>query len=445
MDKELEQILSTDKLIIYGARLAALECIRWLIRSGKKNQIVGLAVTNTEGNPKEMLGFSVKNLEEYKNHDLTVIIAMHEKYHTEVEEYARRKGFYKFIRIGFECMSKIKLNYLISEQERYNNINLLLQEDINDHTWLNILELNADNINFSDEMKRERYYKFPTLFYLDEDTVFAEADKLDFKNDYEKICGEYRNLHMFPISNIERLDAKELINVINIYMAFSAWDNAKIEFERYAPWIMPIQLGSKLSNQRRKSLYDDMGNDNISEYNRVLAEMTGAYWIWKNSNSSKYKGLCHYRRHFIISEEEIMSLDYNNIDVILATPRYAPGGLKDMFLTATSTSVTEEVYERILCSISELFPDDRDKFEEYSKSCFYYPNNMVVARNDIYNNYCEWIFPILFRTLEKDAEVCYKHMNDRHIAYAAELLTSYYFVKNKDKYKIAVTDYKFYS
>ena len=33
--------------------------------------------------------------------------------------------------------------------------------------------------------------------------------------------------------------------------------------------------------------------------------------------------------------------------------------------------------------------------------------------------------------------------HDRHIAYSAELLTSFYFAQNKDKYKIAVTDYIF--
>lgn len=89
--------------------------------------------------------------------------------------------------------------------------------------------------------------------------------------------------------------------------------------------------------------------------------------------------------------------------------------------------------------------EDEDGFRNYMKTCFYYPNNMVIARNEIYNDYCEWIFRILFRMLEIDIETDYGHINDRHIAYAAELLTSWYFVKHKEKYCITVTDYEFYS
>ena len=79
------------------------------------------------------------------------------------------------------------------------------------------------------------------------------------------------------------------------------------------------------------------------------------------------------------------------------------------------------------------------------EQCLYCPNNMVIAKSEIYDAYCEWIFPILFRMEEMDEEKGYGHKGDRHIAYAAEILTSYYFARHKDEYFIAVTDYSFNS
>ena len=46
--------------------------------------------------------------------------------------------------------------------------------------------------------------------------------------------------------------------------------------------------------------------------------------------------------------------------------------------------------------------------------------------------------------MEIDQETGYKHETDRHVAYAAELLTSYFFSVHKEEYCVAVTDYKFY-
>lgn len=112
-----------------------------------------------------------------------------------------------------------------------------------------------------------------------------------------------------------------------------------------------------------------------------------------------------------------------------------------MFLE--ETPVKSRVFESMLFAVSELYGDERDKLEAYLDSRFYYPNNMVVAKKNIYDRYCSWVFPILFHMHRSDLENGYGHETDRHIAYAAELLTSYYFVKNKKRYQIAVTDYTF--
>lgn len=441
LEEKLKRI--RGKLLLYGAHLVAMECARWLIGNGKGAQIAGVAVTDIAGNPVELVGFAVKRIDEYveNSRHLTVIIAVPEKYHDEVEQYARARGFCRFLKVSLEDMSKLKVSQLLILQNKYAQLSFYLEEDRNDMSWLNMWEQRSADKSNGGESAAGFHVKFPSLFYLDEEKVFAEAATIDLQKNYETICGQYQSIHMLPAGNTGKRDVNKPEAVLNIYMAFSKWDSTKVKTLRYAPWIRPIQVGSKISEQRDGSIFDDTGS-NISEKNSVFAEMTGAFWIWKNGADSRYKGLCHYRRHFIITEQEIMALEHNGIDVILTTPRYVPGGIKNMFLA--ETPVKYPVYERMLHAISQLVPEDRAGFEVYMKCCFYYPNNMVIARNDIYDMYCTWIFPILFRIMEIDIETGYKYMQDRHIAYAAELLTSYYFVKNKDIYNIAVTDYRFY-
>ncbi len=440
----LEKALEAEELIIYGAHLVALECARWLIKNGKRNKLRGFAVTDIVGNPRNLAGFPVKKIEEYqsRSQSLTVIIATPEKYHDEIECYLKGKGFYPVFKAGLECMSRIKGRYLVGRQRSYPYLPFILEENDYDPSWLDMVEKNSVFSEADARAGKNLHCKFPALFYLEEETVFEKAAYISLSADYEKICGCYRDLHAQPVFDIQKVDIEELCRILNIYMVCSKGDSIKTAPGQNKPWIYPIQAGSALADQVYEKLSDDTG-DSISDKNRLFAEMTGAYWVWKNRTCSKYKGICHYRRHFIISEEEILSLDRNGTDVILTTPRYVPGGIRSMFLA--ETPVNEQVYETLLDSISELSPEDREAFECYMDRCFYYPNNMVAARNEIYDSYCSWVFPILFRMEEIDAETGYKNLEDRHIAYAAELLTSYYFVKNKDKYCITVTDYQFLS
>ena len=370
---------------------------------------------------------------------MTVMIAMPEKYHNEVESYVRQAGFEKVIKVSLECMSEIKGAQLLEEQNRCPQMPFVLKKSESDVSWLDMVKRNkAANVGKCN-MENEWHCKFPTLFYRDEKEVFDEVSNLNFHEMYEEVCGKNRSLALLPADERYPADAEKATDIMSIYALFSEWDSAKTKSEQCDEWLYPLQVGSKLANQRYGDLFDDQG-ENISEKNRLFAELTGTYWVWKNRNTSEYKGICHYRRHFIISRKEIMALKCNNIDVLLTTPRYAPGGIKNMFLA--ETPVKQEVFQSALLSIREIFPDDIDCFESYMDHNFYYPNNMVIAKNDVYDDYCKWIFPILFRMAEIDAETNYGHETDRHIAYTAELLTSYYFIKNREKYRIAVTDYR---
>ena len=431
-----EELLSADgKILIYGAHLVALECCRYLTFFGKGGQIVGFAVTDMTGNPEELDGFPVKAADEYSEQygNLTVIIAMPGKYHDSVEKYAKEKGVKKFVKVGLEEMSLLKGTQLLSEQHIHAGFPFLLEKTSQDGSWLNIRSVQEEP---------DRYYKFPTLFYIIMKNVLYEAEKLDFQKDYQNVLGSYRSIH--SMRRNKGIDRKSLIrDIIQVYMVFSGGDSALLcTGGIYDPWICPLQAGGRDSRMEISCEYDDTG-ETIADKNHLFAEMTGAYWIWKNVKDVCYKGLCHYRRHFVISEEEVRGLLQNKIDVVLTIPRYVPFGIGNMFLA--ETPVKNQVLESVVQAVRERSPGDEISFQEYLRSCFYYPNNMVIAKTDIYDAYCKWVFLILFRTLDIETAKCYGHTDDRHLAYASELLTSFYFAKNKDKYCIAVSDYQFYS
>ena len=430
-------------VMIYGAHLIAVELFRYLKKSNKDLEFAGFAVTAMEGNPTELEGERVTVLHSCQAaKDTIVLIAMPEKYHDEAEAYARRFGYSSFLRVSLEEMSELKGKEILYACKKLKNFRFYLERDKYDASWLNMYD--ASDPSRQEDHPAKRHYKFPTLYYLDSEAVFREAEKFEFYRDYERIFGSFHDLHALPvyeqpgdlIQNAGRIE-----NILNLYMVFSQWDSGKMVHQRYPSWIYPIQAGSTLSEEKADAFLDETG-DTISEKNGIFAEMTAAYWIWKNAKPVKYKGLCHYRRHFVLSEGEILSLKKNGIDVILTTPRYAPGGLKEMFLA--ETPVKEPVYQNMLKAVEECHIKDRDGFRDYMRESLYCPNNMVIARSEIYDAYCEWIFPILFRMLEIDIETGRGHKKDRHIAYAAELLTSYFFVKDREKYNMAVVDYQFY-
>ncbi len=430
LKNELKNI--NGEILIYGAHLVALECCRFLVANGKENKIIGFAVTDKDENPDELEGLPVKKIDEYRMcpRRITVVIAMPVKYHDTVEAHAIACGFKNFIKVGLEAMSEIKADQLLIEQLNCPEVSLCLEKSDREGSWLNIRK--PEDL--------DRYYKFPTLFYKSIADVLQATGNLDFKKDYQNVLGDYRNLHKMPKTNIGGSDRK-IGSIMQVYMVFSGGDSASIFMDGYEPWIRPLHAGERKDRIGIPCIYDDVG-ENISDKNHIFAEMTGAYWIWKNVKETDYKGLCHYRRHFVISENEIRALEQNEIDVILTVPRYIPYGARDMFLA--ETPVKTPVFKAMLQAVWECIPEDEENFAAYMQDCFYYPNNMVIARNDIYDSYCEWIFSILFRMLEIEQSMDYGHENNRHIAYAAELLTSFYFANNRNKYRIAVTEYQFY-
>lgn len=140
---------------------------------------------------------------------------------------------------------------------------------------------------------------------------------------------------------------------------------------------------------------DDQG-DNISEKNPNYCELTGLYWMWKESPADII-GLCHYRRYLkgkngkLIEKEEILNY-LDEYDIILPKKSDLIKGsyietYKEHYLLK-GLNITREV-------ISEICSEYLETFDKLINQKSFYNYNMFIGPKEWINEYCEWVFPIL--------------------------------------------------
>lgn len=153
--------------------------------------------------------------------------------------------------------------------------------------------------------------------------------------------------------------------------------------------LIPIQAGAALSSKKLCSVRDDSG-ENISEKNESFCELTVLYWIWKNDKHA-IKGLSHYRRRFMINEERIAN-DLKLGDIIIPPSWYFRESLGSEY----SKYHKEKDIELLKEVVHTVSPEFDDSFSRTLRNNELVPYNMLIAREEVLDDYCEWLFEILF-------------------------------------------------
>ncbi len=208
-------------------------------------------------------------------------------------------------------------------------------------------------------------------------------------------------------------------------------------------YITPIQVGAALTDVRVVDVLDNLG-DNISDKNGNYSELTGFYWIWKNRLQKKYYGsgcyygLAHYRRMLDLSEDDLLRLKDNGIDVVLPYPMMYEPNIEEHHKRYLSDGEWGSVME----ALRELQPGYADVFQKILKQKYFYNYNIIIAKSNVLEDYCGWLFPILFR-VEELYDPKGKKPPNRYIGYVGETLETLYFMYNKNSLRIAHTGCKF--
>lgn len=175
---------------------------------------------------------------------------------------------------------------------------------------------------------------------------------------------------------------------------------------------LPIHVGRAIKADFGY-LGDDTG-ENISDKNANYCELTGLYWAWKNLKCD-YIGLCHYRRYFAhaVSSSDVekkklailQQADYEKLfqqyDVILPKQRnYFIETVRSQYEHAHNKNDLE-VAEKI---IKELYPEYSKAFIKVMGRTKLHIFNMFVMKKEKFDEYCQWLFTILFE-LEKRIDI----------------------------------------
>ena len=231
-----------------------------------------------------------------------------------------------------------------------------------------------------------------------------------------------------------RLNAAE--DTVCIYIARSVFDKPLRQEYKLSGYQKEIQVGAALTEQRICELTDDTG-EQISDRNKQFCELTALYWIWKNAGQ-EVVGLEHYRRHFLLGESWLLRMREREIDVILPTPLYV------------APSIARNYRERHVASdwrfmmdcIKRIYPDDYREAVEFFDTNLYSPCNMFIMKKKALDDLCVWLFPILFICAEHGGEREDGYQN-RYPGFLSERLISFFFEKNRKKYKVVYADKNF--
>lgn len=271
--------------------------------------------------------------------------------------------------------------------------------------------------------------------------------------------------------------------------------NVKILVAHHKPGLIikdriyfPIQVGKAMHPEVNLCIQGDDTGENISSKNSIYCEMTAWYWAWKNIKAD-YVGLCHYRRYFCLKEAPILFRTLNILRYwayIFVGNIINPGAIVDLFQHTETTSKKE--FKKLALDFSNKIPNIiengkidviyqhpynyinlsiRRKFYEVGRfyvdlleeivekyfldfypylrktldSTTLYSCNMMILRNEYFQDYCDTMFSILKLHEEKTLENkwCLDLLKEKSYSrvsgYLAEVITSAYIVKMKSEGK----------
>lgn len=216
-----------------------------------------------------------------------------------------------------------------------------------------------------------------------------------------------------------------------IYMAKSIVDKPLRNYPKcISSHIVPLQVGSALTERRIATLTDDIG-DNISCRNQHYSETTALYWMWKNAEAD-YLGLCHYRRMWKDLDKIADNLQNYVADIVLPIPTWMVPTVMEGHLK----KYTPEVWETMMDVLKRHSPEYYKAAQTIFGGNIFYASNMLIAKRHVLHQLCSWMFPIVMEVEAQVGDLPDKYYN-RYCGFCTEQLITLYFLYNKQNYRIS--------
>ena len=239
---------------------------------------------------------------------------------------------------------------------------------------------------------------------------------------------------------------------------------------------IPIQVGTVLSSVRFPGMLHDDEGENISGLNKEFCEMTAQYWAWKNLKADYY-GFFHYRRYLSFSDQRFLEDSYGNVyepsltedtrqqsriihrygwaddhirevmreyDVVTIQPRSVQSRGRNENVIQQFASASYLHVKDLRCVmeiIQERYPEYVKAAKQYLLGSEAYYCNMYICRSDIFDQYCNWVFPILEEFCKRTDMSNYNTAEQRTPGHLAERLWGVYYcwLKETGMYRMKET------
>lgn len=196
---------------------------------------------------------------------------------------------------------------------------------------------------------------------------------------------------------------------------------------------LPLHVGKEGKNDI--GYQGDNTGKNISTKNGAFCELTGLYWAWKNLEND-YIGLIHYRRFF--SAKGFFERRKQSIESLYLTTEEASNLLAeyDILVPSKRKYYIETLYSHYANTLHKehldvtreiikiLTPNYLESFDKTMKQTSAYMFNMFIMPKSLVNEYCEWLFKILFELENRfqEQEKNYSGFHARFYGRVSELL-----------------------
>lgn len=169
---------------------------------------------------------------------------------------------------------------------------------------------------------------------------------------------------------------------------------------------IPLHVGAEGKKDNNGNVLDlgyikDNTGDNISKLNSSFCELTGLYWAWKNLDAD-YIGLVHYRRHFSMKNKKGFGnvLSYEDLKPYLGNVRVFVPKKRKYYIESIYSHYAHTHYAVHLDEtrkiISEKYPSYLQNYDKVIKQTYGYMFNMMIMDKSLIDEYCAWLFDILF-------------------------------------------------
>lgn len=166
-----------------------------------------------------------------------------------------------------------------------------------------------------------------------------------------------------------------------------------------------------------KNFYFDDAGDNISSLNHWFGDLTGLYWVWKNSNE-EIVGTNQYRRYYI--NEDIDKIKFKKNVIYVSAPLHFPYNMSHQYIMAHGPIGLQSLVESINRNKVKIPVEHIDYLNNTN---YISPCNMFFAEREVFNKLCETLFEITFELYE-GTKYCLPFIQPpdqtRMIAYLAE-------------------------